>query len=64
MDTAPWCGSGMSWKYRSGDRHGGPAENYGHFPDFGKWFLSFIMLLGRLELFTILILFLPSFWRK
>lgn len=42
----------------------GPVESYSHFPDAGKWFLSFLMLLGRLELFTILILFAPSFWRK
>ncbi len=42
----------------------GPVENYSHFPDFGKWFLSFLMLIGRLELFTVLILFSPGFWKK
>ncbi|UCH15272.1 MAG: TrkH family potassium uptake protein [Bacteroidales bacterium] len=42
----------------------GPAENYADIPVFGKWFLSFLMLIGRLELFTVLILFAPSFWRK
>ena len=42
----------------------GPAENFYHVPAFGKWFLSFLMLLGRLELFTILILFTPSFWKN
>ncbi len=42
----------------------GPVENYAHIPVFGKWFLSFLMLIGRLELFTVLILFAPSFWRK
>jgi trk system potassium uptake protein TrkH len=42
----------------------GPIENYAHFPVFGKWFLSFLMLIGRLELFTVLILFSPAFWRK
>lgn len=42
----------------------GPAENYAHFPDIGKWFLSFLMLIGRLELFTVLILFSPAFWKK
>src|SRR6056297_147618 len=42
----------------------GPIENYAHLPGFGKWFLSFLMLLGRLELFTILVLFSPAFWRK
>lgn len=42
----------------------GPVENYAHFPVFGKWFLSFLMLIGRLELFTILVLFSSSFWNK
>lgn len=42
----------------------GPVENYAHFNDFGKWFLSFLMLIGRLELFTVLILLSPAFWRK
>ena len=42
----------------------GPMDNFAHIPNFGKWFLSFLMLLGRLELFTVLILFSPSFWKK
>ena len=42
----------------------GPAENFLHISPVGKWFLSFLMLLGRLELFTILILFSPSFWKQ
>ena len=42
----------------------GPMENFSHIPTFGKWFLSFLMLIGRLELFTVLILFSPSFWRR
>jgi trk system potassium uptake protein TrkH len=42
----------------------GPVENYSHIPVLGKWFLSFLMLIGRLELFTVLILFSPGFWRK
>ena len=42
----------------------GPSETYAMLPDFAKWVLSIVMLIGRLELFTILILFLPSFWRK
>lgn len=33
-------------------------------PDLGKWILSILMLIGRLELFTVLILFSPDFWRK
>jgi trk system potassium uptake protein TrkH len=41
----------------------GPAGTFQQFPDAAKWLLSAGMLLGRLELFTILILFSPSFWR-
>lgn len=41
----------------------GPAENFYHIKPIGKWFLSFLMLLGRLELFTVLVLFAPSFWK-
>ena len=42
----------------------GPAGNYASLPDPAKWLLSFGMLLGRLELFTVLILFTPAFWRN
>jgi trk system potassium uptake protein len=42
----------------------GPVDNYSHIPVAGKWVLSFLMLLGRLEIFTILILLNPSFWRN
>lgn len=42
----------------------GPTDNFANIPDIGKWFLSFLMLLGRLELFTILIIFSPTFWKS
>ncbi len=42
----------------------GPVENFLHITPGGKWFLSFLMLLGRLELFTVLVLFTPSFWKE
>lgn len=41
----------------------GPMDNFAFFDPFTKIFLSFLMLLGRLELFTILVLFTPYFWR-
>jgi len=41
----------------------GPAGNFKSLPDAAKWVLSAGMLLGRLELFTVLVLFVPSFWR-
>lgn len=42
----------------------GPAGNYSTLNDFQAWLCSFAMLLGRLEMFTILVLFTPAFWRK
>ena len=42
----------------------GPNGNYKAIPDLSKWILSFGMLLGRLELFAVLVLFFPSFWRN
>ncbi|QXP70890.1 TrkH family potassium uptake protein [Polaribacter sp. R2A056_3_33] len=41
-----------------------PVDSYAHLSDAAKWFCSFLMLIGRLELFTVLILFTPFFWRK
>ncbi len=41
----------------------GPAENYAFYPAYVKWFLSFAMLTGRLELYTVLIIFMPRFWK-
>ncbi len=42
----------------------GPAANFANIPDFGKWFLSFLMLMGRLEIFTVVLIFSPYFWRN
>ena len=42
----------------------GPDGNYNAIPDLSKWILSIGMLLGRLELFAVLVLFFPSFWRN
>lgn len=42
----------------------GPTDNFFHLPDSSKWFLSFLMLIGRLELFTVLIIFTPYFWKS
>ncbi len=42
----------------------GPVDNFAHLSVAGKWVLSFLMLLGRLELFTVLLLFTPYFWSK
>ena len=42
----------------------GPVDNYSFIPIPGKWLLAFLMLLGRLELFTVLVLFTATFWKK
>ncbi len=42
----------------------GPAENYSTIPLTGKWILIFCMLAGRLEVYTVFILFVPNFWKR
>lgn len=42
----------------------GPAYSWNALPDLAKWLMAFLMLLGRLELFTVLLLFTPDFWRR
>ncbi len=42
----------------------GPSSNFGSLSDSAKWYMSIGMIIGRLELFTIFVLFMPSFWRK
>lgn len=42
----------------------GPAYSWNALPAAGKWILSFLMMVGRLELFTVLLMFSPAFWKK
>jgi trk system potassium uptake protein TrkH len=42
----------------------GPSENYAHISVVGKWFLAWNMLVGRLEMFSALVVFYPSFWKR
>lgn len=42
----------------------GPVSNFAHIPISGKWILSLMMLLGRLEIYTLIALFTPDFWKK
>ncbi|MDR1251596.1 MAG: TrkH family potassium uptake protein [Treponema sp.] len=42
----------------------GPSGNYGGFPSHIKWLFSFVMIVGRLELWTVCVLFSPAYWRK
>jgi len=42
----------------------GPSENFAFFSDVSKWFLSWNMLVGRLEMFSALVIFYPAFWKR
>ena len=42
----------------------GPSENFAEISAYGKWFLAWLMLVGRLEMFSVLVLLFPSFWKK
>ncbi len=44
--------------------HFGPTGTYADFPTLAKWVMSLVMLIGRLEIFTVLLLFSPALWRK
>ena len=54
----------MLGKYRTALGSFGPFTNYAAVPVAGKWFFSFLMLLGRLELLSILVLLTGSFYRR
>jgi trk system potassium uptake protein TrkH len=41
----------------------GPTMSWSSLPDFAKWICSLMMLVGRLEIFTVLVIFTPQFWR-
>ena len=42
----------------------GPSFSFNDIPNIGKWILSLLMLMGRLELFTVCLLFTPYFWKR
>ena len=42
----------------------GPTDNFAHIPPIGKWVLALLMFIGRLEIYTVMILLAPSTWRK
>ncbi|MDR1756023.1 MAG: TrkH family potassium uptake protein [Culturomica sp.] len=64
META--CSAVISCMSNIGSGFGeiGPMETYSHLPGAAKWLLSFLMLAGRLEIFTVLVLFTRTFWKK
>lgn len=66
MDVDTAIGSCVSMLSNIGPGTGmvGPANNFSHVPEIGKWLMSFYMLVGRLEIYTVLFLFMPTFWRE
>jgi trk system potassium uptake protein TrkH len=42
----------------------GPTDNYAHLPWLGKWLLAMFMMIGRLEIFTVIVIILPVFWKR
>ncbi len=42
----------------------GPIDNYSALPEIAKWYLGFLMMVGRLEIFTVLTIFIPGFWKQ
>ena len=66
MDVMESCGAALTSISNGGPGLGkiGPAGNFADIPTFSKWFLTFLMLIGRLDFFTIVLIFSPAFWRK
>lgn len=64
VDTA--LGSSISMLSNVGPGTGstGPASTFSHVPASGKWLMSAYMLIGRLEIFTVLFLFMPTYWKE
>ena len=52
------------WNIGPGLGDVGPTDNYAHIPLVGKWVLATLMLMGRLEIFTVAVLLSPAYWRK
>ncbi len=65
-DMATACSAVISCMSNIGPGFGeiGPMGTYSHLPGAAKWLLSFLMLAGRLEIFTVLVLFTRTFWKK
>lgn len=65
-DIATACSAALTSISNIGPGFGsiGPMENFSRFSDAAKMFLAFLMLIGRLELFTVLVLFTKAFWKK
>ena len=65
-DADTGLGSSISMLSNVGPGTGatGPAGNFSQVPAFGKWTMSFYMLVGRLEIYSVLFFFMPSYWKE
>jgi trk system potassium uptake protein TrkH len=64
VETAFTCSIACLGNIGPGLSQVGPSENFSWMPDSAKWMLSLSMLIGRLEVYTVIVLFLPQFWKK
>ena len=66
QDIATACSAVISSMSNVGPGFGeiGPMDNFAYLHDFAKIFLSILMMVGRLEIFTVLVLFSKTFWKK
>ena len=66
QDIATACSAVISSMSNVGPGFGeiGPMDNFANLHDFAKIFLSILMMVGRLEIFTVLVLFSKTFWKK
>jgi trk system potassium uptake protein TrkH len=66
LDTLSACSAALAVISNLGTGFGaiGPGHNFGQFPDQLKWVYSFAMIAGRLELWTVLTIFVPEYWRR
>lgn len=64
VDTGMGCCVSMLSNVGPGTGSCGPTSNFAHVHDVNKWLMSFYMLVGRLEIYTVLFILMPSFWRE
>jgi trk system potassium uptake protein TrkH len=64
IETALGATAATLWNIGPGLGDVGPTDNYAHIPALGKWFLSWLMLMGRLEIYTVVVMLTPVYWRR
>jgi trk system potassium uptake protein TrkH len=64
LETALGATAASLWNIGPGLGDVGPTDNYAFIPSAGKWFLCWLMLMGRLEIYTVVVLLTPAYWRR